>query len=104
MQATRSRKQPQRFVGLLVKPGDNFAGVVRITVGKLVTDYSLLEIPSDLGGRGFRLDKLGDLSGESYLCLVGSPHDDSCTCRGYSKWSHCKHSEALAALIQAGRL
>jgi hypothetical protein len=98
----KPRAKPQRFVGLVVKPGPNFAGVLRITVGRETADYVLTEVPSDIGGRGFRVEKVG--AEEGYYVLLGSPTDDGCTCKGFQKWSHCKHHDGLAALIAAGRL
>jgi hypothetical protein len=98
----RQRTKVERFARLLIRPDQYGAGVVRLTVGPRTDDYVLTEIPSDIGGRGFQVEKVG--ADDGYYVLLGSAADDGCTCKGYQRWSHCKHLDGLAALIAAGRL
>jgi hypothetical protein len=104
--ARKPRPQPARFVRLVVPPGDLASGVVRLAVGTVSTDYALRPILSQVGGRAFELVKLGvEADGEVYhICLTGAPGQDSCDCKGFCRWSRCKHRDALAALIAAGSL
>jgi hypothetical protein len=104
--ARQHRPKPPRHVRLLIPPDGLASGVVRITVGTASTDYAVREFKSDLGGRAFELTKLGlESDGEVYhTLLTGNAHTDSCTCKGFARWSHCKHSGAVAALVAAGRL
>jgi hypothetical protein len=101
----KPRTKPARSIRLVVPPGDG-TGVVRLTVGKQSTDYTLREFRSDVGGRAFELAKVGlDADGECYhVRLTGDVRQDSCDCRGHARHSHCKHRDGLAAIVAAGRL
>jgi hypothetical protein len=103
---TRPRVKPARHVGLVIPPDGGASGVVRITAGRVSADYALRPIPSQIGGRAFELTKLGLLAdGECYhVRLTGDARQDSCDCRGHVAHGHCKHVDALAALVAAGRL
>jgi hypothetical protein len=97
----KPRAKPARSIGLLVHPSADTAGVVRITVGKSVTDYILLAVPSDFG-RGFLLTKILGEHDAYHVNLNGS--ESLCDCKGHEAHGHCKHVEGLAALVAAGRL
>src|SRR5262245_9454094 len=82
--------------------------VLTITVGegeKARTDrYAVEPLPCD-HGRAFRVLKLTDDRGDAV------PYDvflsrlaDSCECLGFLRHRHCRHVEALRALLAAGRL
>src|SRR5690348_10255493 len=85
----KPRAKPARSIGLVIPPAGG-TGVVRITVGKASTDYSLREFRSGVGGRAFELVNLGlDADGESYhVRLTGDVRQDSCDCRGYAAHAH----------------
>jgi hypothetical protein len=57
-------------------------------------------LPSDFG-RAYRLTKP---DGEQYHVLLADDGRHSSECKGFLRWSHCKHVEGLAALRQAGFL
>jgi hypothetical protein len=38
------------------------------------------------------------------VCLSADGTADACDCKGFARWSHCKHRDGLAALVKAGRL
>ena len=99
----KPRTKPQRFIRLCVRPADQAAGVVRITVGKETADYYLTELAADFG-RGFKVEKTGlDAEPAAYhVNLDGNKR--TCECKGHGRHGHCKHSDGLAALIAAGRL
>ena len=70
--------------------------------------YSLRTFRAQFG-RGFHLEKLtteregGEDS--TYEVLIDQEYGlHQCCCKGYLKWSHCKHVEALVALLNAGKL
>jgi hypothetical protein len=104
--APKPRPQPARHVRLVSPPDGLATGVIRITVGKASTDYSVRAIPSQVGGAAFELVKLGlEAGGETYhVLLTGDTNHDSCTCKGSVAHGHCKHRDAIAALVAAGRL
>ena len=104
--ARKPRPKPARLVRLFIPPDGLASGVVRIVVGAASTYYALREIRSDVGGRAFELTKLGpEADGEVYhVLLTGNARTDTCTCKGFCRWSKCKHRDSLAALVAAGRL
>jgi hypothetical protein len=72
-----------------------------------VQHYLLLEIPADWG-RAFEVRK-SVAAGLEPDPTVYHVHADeqlgtSCDCQGFLRWSHCKHQEAIDALLAAGRL
>jgi hypothetical protein len=82
-----------------IKPEGSAAGVVRLCIGNETTDYVITERP-EKNGRRFTLAKVdGDAE---YNVVLGSPN--RCDCPGNERWGKCKHVEALAALVAAGRL
>ncbi len=102
---TRQRKprpKPARSIALLIRPSDETAGVVRITLGKVAQDYLLTAVPADFG-RGFLLEKVSFDAPAAYHVNIDADKR-TCECHGYNRWQKCKHSDGLAALIAAGRL
>jgi hypothetical protein len=98
----KSRAKPPRSVGLVIRPEGYASGVLRIRVGESETDYVITPMRSDFG-RAFRLEKVGTDAGETYhVCLDGAK--TTCDCKGFARWSHCKHADGLTALVAAGRL
>lgn len=97
---TRQRVKPQRFIRLELAPFHGKPGVVRIAVGKTIAHYLLQPLASDFG-TAFRLTK--DDGGEQYdVHLDGN--GGTCECKGFLRWSRCKHRDGLKALQNAGRL
>jgi hypothetical protein len=74
--------------------------------------YDLKEIPCEIGGRGFRLDKTLEGSGSdgeenSYDVHLDGERDGSCTCKGFLYHRHqkpCKHISAVQTLVRLGKL
>jgi hypothetical protein len=99
----KPRAKPARFIRLWVRPDGRAPGVVRITVGKEQADYNLTEIPADFG-RGFLVEKI-DFNAPLAAYHVNLDGDKrTCECKGFGRWSHCKHADGIAALIAAGKL
>jgi hypothetical protein len=71
--------------------------------GKL-SGYVLTELKSQIGGVGFQLGRAtADGCSENYQVLIHG-RESSCTCPGHTYHNHCKHVDALLALLSAGRL
>ena len=71
-----------------------------------VTTYSFAEVPCDIGGRGFVVEKVDPATGrtlETYHTRIDGEHL-SCDCRGFLRHQLCKHTDALIALVAAERL
>ena len=99
----KPRQKPARFARLVIKPGPDTVGVLRLTVNRKSVDYLLTPIAADWG-RGFRLEKIGlDFDGSAYHVNIDGDKK-TCDCKGHSRWSHCKHADSVAALIRAGKL
>ena len=100
----KPRPRPARSLALLVRPSPETAGVLRISVGKLTTDYIVLGVPSDFG-RAFRLTKIAEPHDGYSVCVHG--RESLCDCKGFSSTrdgSPCKHVAALQRLIDLGKL
>jgi hypothetical protein len=105
MAKRRARVKPTRTVQLLLPTFEGNAGVIRLRVGDETADYLVQPIGSDFGD-GFRLTKL-DPWGDSApydVHLSNDGHACSCECKGFLRWSRCKHVHGLAALRLAGKL
>jgi hypothetical protein len=99
----RRRKPVARLIGILEPPTADMPGLLKIIQGKEAAIYWYREIPADFGGRAFELRKFQ--AEEAYhVLLPGNGCHGSCECKGHLRHGHCKHSEGLQALEQAGRL
>jgi hypothetical protein len=90
-------KAPPRTVRLERLPTADEPGVVVITIGRTSGRYVFLEIPCEIGGRGFIMHPQG--LGNLYHVRIGTPADTSCECLGFYRHGHCKHTAALKALF-----
>ena len=88
------------------------AGYVVIYDAKSRTAYAVTEYPVTWG-RGFQVTKVGgkgtDAAKESYgvECSKAKAdergeYDDRCECKGWMRWGHCKHADAVRSLILNG--
>src|SRR3954467_4710849 len=103
IKAPRQRQPKQRTVRLTTTDAGTSALVIRQKQGnqaEQVDAYFLEPIPSQMGGRGLILHKH---DGTSYAVLLSGP-DSECDCKGFTRYSHCKHVESLLALQQRGKL
>ena len=62
------------------------------------TYYTFVEIPCEVGGRGFAVHKLG--MGTLYHVRIGTVEDTSCECLGFLRYGYCRHVLGLRALLQ----
>jgi hypothetical protein len=77
-------------------------GVLTVHGDRGAAEYLVSEFPAD-GGRGFSLAKLAggtDPEAEGYdLFACGKGGAPTCECKGFYTARHCKHADAVAALI-----
>src|SRR3954447_1072190 len=64
------------------------------TQGVSVDCYFLQSIASEIGGKGVELTKH---DGTRYTVRLDGKAS-TCECKGFCRWSHCKHVESLLAL------
>ncbi len=65
-----------------------------------------------INGRCFRLTKFASTPGSDpegtvydlIICPVHGHGSHQCDCRGWLRWGHCRHVNALLSLVLAGRL
>ena len=84
-------------------------GVAAIEGKRDATTYAVVELPTDWAGRGFRLEKVAgggtDRAEEAYAVFCSAdPRQHRCECRGFARWKHCKHVDAVATLVGNGWL
>lgn len=111
-QATPSAVRAEKPVRTLRHQCEGNRHVLTIMVPKsrktVVTRYTLERLTTDFG-EGFRLAKLPDeplterQDAANYDVLL-SADGNACDCRGYTRWKHCKHLEAVLKLRELGRI
>ncbi len=97
------KAKPQRFCRLVTDPDTLETTLVIRQVaasGKETVDAYALEDVGSHDGRGFSLTKPDGTVYHVEATAAGR----SCDCKGFTRWGHCKHCEALAALAEKGRL
>ena len=76
--------------------------IVFIGAGSREYLYTVSEIPSDLGGRGFLIRRLA--GGETYQVLVDSnPKKCQCTCLAFFRWGRCRHLFKIIEMVAKER-
>jgi hypothetical protein len=81
-------------------------GLLTIDTKRSRAEYLLAEFHAT-NGRAFHFAKLTsgtDPESESYtvLCVKPGHGYDSCECRGFHRHGHCKHVEAVKAILENG--
>jgi hypothetical protein len=108
----KARKVSKSVRSLRISDAIKGAHTLVITQDGERTFYDLREIPCDIGGRGFRLDKCcagtgSDREESSYDVPVDGAADGSCTCKGFlfhKQHKACKHISAVQTLVRLGKL
>jgi hypothetical protein len=111
--ATATRKtckpapKPERRVTLI--GADSNLMVVEMTIGKDTFAYFVKKLHADFG-MGFEFRKV-EVNGMSeynedtyHVHYDPARRSSSCDCLGGLHHSHCKHAEAIVALIQSGKI
>ncbi len=91
---------PTRSIRLLRAPSERDLGLLALTANHKTAFYVFHEIPCPIGGRAFRMHRLG--LGEVYNVRVGVPAECSCECLGFYRHGNCKHIQGLLALVGHG--
>jgi len=92
----------QRRVELVRPLTESGVGVLAIIDPKETAFYEFIEIPCQIGGRGFRLRRIG--RDQIYDLRIGQPADTSCECKGFVYRDTCRHVLALRKLIEQGQI
>jgi hypothetical protein len=110
---TRKPVNRVRHVRLVVGLNpDGKNGLLRITERKgnkeVIDEYFIDRIPADFGA-AYLVEKrdyrpAGEDESRYHVNLSDDGAGHSCECRGFLRWGHCRHVEALAVLRDAGRL
>jgi hypothetical protein len=97
----KPRTKPQRFVRVEHREGTGLLLALTIKTPRTLTCalYIVTPLASDFG-TAYEVEKE---DGTTYhVNLDGQQH--TCSCRGHTSHGHCKHAEALQALIAAGKI
>src|SRR5262245_38595025 len=95
--------RPARTIRLMRPPGPEGVAMICVSVGEESTVYSVMEIPCEIGGRGFVVHKTG-LGTLYHVRVSNNPVDCSCECNGFLYRTYCRHILGLLALIGEGKL
>lgn len=79
------------------------AGTLEISTARHWSKYTVSEFPADFAGRGFHLRKLtagSDPTEEAYSVFIPKCGPGAlCECKGFYFAGHCKHIDAIQALL-----
>jgi hypothetical protein len=110
--SSRNRVKPRRTCRLGSPTAGVYPLVITTGTGPKAQrfGYYVQPLPSDIGGRAFRLTKVEHQVEEghdpSYDVLLHGA-DSQCSCLGFLRWGHrgpCKHISACAALVSRNRI
>ena len=100
----RPRVKPVRTVRVAVKPSEvNPSAIIIIREPKHSDHYQVTPIPADFG-TAYQVVKFMELDEPTYHVHLADDGTFRCECKGFCRWNHCKHGEALLALRKAGQL
>jgi hypothetical protein len=105
--ARRVKAKPPRFIRWLIRPtADRPVGMVEVTEGKKIDQYTVQRIAADYGlalvvkkmvANARTLDEA--LSNPPYhVNLDRQTGRHSCECKGWDRWQRCRHVSGLLAL------
>jgi len=82
------------------------AGVATITTDRNACRYRVEEFPTGDSARGFCLFKLdaGTDKTVEYHTVRFHAYVSGCSCKGFERFFHCKHTDAVRELVEAGQL
>jgi len=99
--ARKPRTKPERRVHLYNADGN--PKLLEMTIGAESFSYWLESIPADFG-IGFEVRKLLPEIDVYHVHYDPARRLTTCDCKGGEHHGHCKHQEAILALIQCGKL
>jgi hypothetical protein len=108
--STTSRRPVQRSLAVLQPIQADGTGTIRITCDRVIETYQVQTFAAyDGAATGVSLTKT---DGTRYDVAI--PHmgpvgyaalpAGTCDCKGHTRWSHCKHLDALLVLANRGQL
>jgi hypothetical protein len=105
---TKPRKVKPSIRSLRIGQPTNGVRALVITQDGERCGYFLKELAVDFG-RGFEMTKFdcddgSDASERTYHVHLDAQLGDSCTCKGFTYKSHCKHLDACKKLVALGAL
>lgn len=80
------------------------AGVLRIDTERASDNYVVTEFPTGWTNRGFTVTKTVGNRSYTVFCHRDRLAATSCDCEGHRFHFHCKHADAVAALVENGWL
>ena len=92
------KSKPERTPRLVRLPKGREPGVLAIPGRKELEFYGFREIPCAIGGRGFKVQRIG--RPDLYHVRIGLPEQCSCECLGYLRHGKCKHIGALQTVAK----
>lgn len=84
------------------------SGAMSIAVRNRPTVYKIRETKTDFDGRAFLCEKVfggTDKESEAYSVFIASENSkdhDICGCKGFERFGHCKHTDAIRELLIRG--
>lgn len=81
-------------------------GLLKIGTKRATVEYLLVPFAAD-AGRGFKLAKVSegtDAEAEGYSVFACGQSAPKCECKGFYYAGHCKHADAVRALLENGWL
>ncbi|MBI3411441.1 MAG: SWIM zinc finger family protein [Planctomycetes bacterium] len=87
------KSKTDRLPRLVRPPAGREPGILAIAGRKGPEFYAFREIPCAIGGRGFKVQRLG--RPDLYHVRIGRPDQCSCECLGFLRHGKCKHIAAL---------
>jgi hypothetical protein len=81
------------------------AGNLVIDTDRNRTQYAVSQFPTDFPGLAFHFEKQTrgtdreETGYDVFVCARSSGEHSFCTCKGFTRFSHCKHLDAAEALI-----
>src|SRR5689334_15625607 len=98
MKGTRKPRKPQPRSLNFIPLGATGPHALIIRQGDTLKGYWLSEIPCDIGGRAFQLEKARAAGGESYTVRVEDGRA-ACDCPAGTYRGRCKHADAILTLL-----
>lgn len=97
---TRCRPPQARSFRVLQRPNPEESGVLRVTIGKKRGHYhfDFFRVSPAMGKLGVEFGRGPD--DQPYHCLYRHDGQATCDCKGFARWSHCKHADLVPALLK----
>lgn len=103
--ARPSRKPQQRTATLLRSEGHTTLNITEWFVRTVKSTLYHLRVLATDYGFGVELEKFScEKEPGTYHVHLDAELGDSCDCKGFLRWGHCKHRDCVAELVRRGLL